>query len=39
MHIEYVRIPYWRTLRPRWVWLALGCVTGFVTGFVVGAII
>lgn len=32
MYIEYIRVPYWRTLRPRWIWMMLGFITGFAMG-------
>jgi hypothetical protein len=36
MYVEYVRVPYWRALRPRWVWLSVGFSAGFIAGVLVG---
>jgi hypothetical protein len=36
MRIEYVSVPYWRTLRPRWAWIAGGCALGVAVGFLLG---
>jgi len=34
--IEYVRVPYWRALRPRWMWVGLGFMAGTVMGIALG---
>jgi hypothetical protein len=35
LNIHYVRVPYWRTLRPRWVWTSIGFVLGLAVGVII----
>lgn len=39
VHVEYARVPYWRALRPRYVWLGVGFGTGLIIGFAIGVCI
>lgn len=36
MRVDTVRVPYWRALRPRWVWMIVGGAWGFVVGILIG---
>lgn len=39
VRIDYMRVPYWRALRPRYVWVGLGFIAGGIAGFIMGVII
>jgi hypothetical protein len=38
MHIQSIHVPLWRTLRPRYTWLAIGFALGSALGFTLGYI-
>lgn len=39
MRVEFHRVPYWRALRPRWVWILVGASVGFAYGFGLGVVL
>jgi hypothetical protein len=36
MNVTFVHVPLWRTLRPRYTWLAVGFALGLALGLTLG---